>query len=52
MTLTPPLELPSLSIPCGTSRDGMPAGLHIAGPRGSDSRLLRFARSLERGLRD
>ncbi|WP_052261988.1 amidase [Leisingera sp. ANG-M1] len=48
VTLTPPLELPSVSIPFGTSSDGMPAGLHITGPKGSDARLLQFARSIER----
>ncbi|SLN31183.1 Acylamidase [Falsiruegeria litorea R37] len=48
VTLTPVLELPSISLPFGTSRDGMPVGLHITGPRGSDARLLRFARWIER----
>ena len=48
VTLTPVLELPSISIPFGTSSDGMPVGLHITGPRGSDARLLRFARWIER----
>ncbi|MBQ4826374.1 amidase [Leisingera sp. HS039] len=51
VTLTPPLELPSISIPFGTSSDGMPAGLHITGPKGSDARLLQFARSIERSGR-
>lgn len=46
--LTPVLELPSISIPFGTSSDGLPVGLHITGPRGSDARLLRFARWIER----
>ncbi|NVK15445.1 MAG: amidase [Rhodobacteraceae bacterium] len=50
VTLTPPMELPSVSIPLGQSADGMPAGLHITGPRGSDARLLQFARSIERVL--
>ena len=47
VTLTPMLELPCLSIPCGTGSDGMPVGLHITGPRGSDARLLAFAETLE-----
>ncbi|UWQ61537.1 hypothetical protein K3723_11720 [Leisingera caerulea] len=51
VTLTPPMELPSISIPCGRSADGMPVGLHITGPKGSDARLLQFARSIERALR-
>lgn len=48
VTLTPIMELPSISIPFGTTEDGMPAGLHITGPKGSDARLLRFARMIER----
>ncbi|KIC20220.1 amidase family protein, partial [Leisingera sp. ANG-Vp] len=50
VTLTPPMELPSVSIPFGTSSDGMPVGLHITGPKGSDARLLQFARSIERAM--
>lgn len=48
VTLTPIMELPSISIPFGTTEDGMPAGLHITGPKGSDARLLRFARMIEK----
>ncbi|WP_120499222.1 amidase [Roseovarius sp. EL26] len=47
VTLTPILELPSISIPFGTSSDGMPVGLHITGPKGSDARLLQFAHQIE-----
>jgi amidase len=50
VTLTPPLELPSITLPCGTSSDGMPVGVHITGPKGADAKLLRFARLLERHL--
>ncbi|UWQ80378.1 amidase [Leisingera sp. S132] len=50
VTLTPPMELPSVSIPFGTSADGMPVGLHITGPKGSDARLLQFARNIERAI--
>ncbi len=50
VTLTPVMELPSISLPFGTSSDGMPVGLHITGPKGSDAKLLRFARSIERAL--
>lgn len=50
VTLTPPRELPSISVPFGQSADGMPTGLHIAGPKGSDARLLQLARSIERAL--
>ncbi|WP_166416919.1 amidase [Cochlodiniinecator piscidefendens] len=48
VTLTPTLELPSITIPFGTSSDGLPVGLHITGPKGSDAKLLRFARMIER----
>lgn len=51
VTLTPMLELPCLSLPCGTGSDGMPVGLHITGPRGSDPRLLAFAEALEQEIR-
>ncbi|NOD93790.1 amidase [Ruegeria sp. HKCCD4884] len=50
VTLTPTMELPSISIPMGQSSDGMPVGLHITGPKGSDARLLRFARQIERQI--
>ncbi|NOD47600.1 MULTISPECIES: amidase [unclassified Ruegeria] len=50
VTLTPTMELPSISIPLGRSSDGMPVGLHITGPKGSDARLLRFARQIERQI--
>ena len=51
VTLTPIMELPSISIPFGTTEDGMPAGLHITGSKGSDARLLRFARMIEKAQR-
>jgi amidase len=47
VTLPPILELPSISIPFGTSSDGLPVGLHITGPKGSDARLLQFAHQIE-----
>ncbi len=47
VVLGPPMELPSITIPFGHSSDGMPVGLHITGKRGSDARLLRFARQIE-----
>ena len=50
VTLTPIMELPSLSIPFGTSSDGLPVGLHITGAKGSDARLLRFARMIEKAV--
>jgi aspartyl-tRNA(Asn)/glutamyl-tRNA(Gln) amidotransferase subunit A len=36
------LKLPAVSVPCGFV-DGLPVGLQIIGPSGSDAKLLRFA---------
>ena len=38
------------SIPCGYSSNGMPIGLHIIGPRGSESRVLQAAAAFERAM--
>ena len=35
------------SVPCGYSADGMPIGLHIIGPRGSEARVLQACAALE-----
>ena len=35
------------SVPCGYSEDGMPIGLHIIGPRGSEARVLRASAAFE-----
>lgn len=37
------LGLPAISVPCGFTRDGMPIGLQIAGPRFAESRVLALA---------
>lgn len=50
VTLTPVMELPSISIPCGQDADGMPAGLHITAAKGADAALLRFAYQIEAAL--
>lgn len=39
--------LPSISIPVGLSEYGLPVGLELDGPEGSDRRLLQVAASLE-----
>lgn len=52
VTLTPMLELPGISIPCGRGADGLPVGLHITGPRGSDAALLSFAAMIEARLNE
>jgi Asp-tRNA(Asn)/Glu-tRNA(Gln) amidotransferase A subunit family amidase len=35
------LGLPAISVPCGFTRDGMPIGLQITGPRFSESARAR-----------
>ena len=38
---------PTISIPCGSTRAGLPIGLQIAGPNFSEASLLSFAYALE-----
>jgi aspartyl-tRNA(Asn)/glutamyl-tRNA(Gln) amidotransferase subunit A len=40
--------LPTISIPCGFTRAGLPVGLQIAGPTFGEARLLSFAFAFER----
>jgi aspartyl-tRNA(Asn)/glutamyl-tRNA(Gln) amidotransferase subunit A len=40
-------QQPACSIPCGLTRDGLPVGLHIVGPRYDDALVLRAARAFE-----
>lgn len=42
---------PIVTLPCGMDNQGMPFGIQIVGPRHSDAKLLRFARSLESALK-
>ena len=35
------------SVPCGFSADGMPIGLHIIGPRGSEAKVLQASAAFE-----
>lgn len=39
--------LPTISIPCGFSRSGLPIGLQISGPRLGESRVLALAHAFE-----
>jgi aspartyl-tRNA(Asn)/glutamyl-tRNA(Gln) amidotransferase subunit A len=39
--------LPTISIPCGFTRDGMPIGLQIAGPRFGESHVLALAHAYQ-----
>jgi aspartyl-tRNA(Asn)/glutamyl-tRNA(Gln) amidotransferase subunit A len=45
---------PAMSLPCGLAVDGMPIGLQVIGPWGSDELVLAFARQVETvlGFRD
>jgi len=40
--------IPTISIPCGFSKAGLPIGLMIAGPRFSEGRVLALAQAYER----
>lgn len=42
--------MPGLSLPAGVSREGLPVGLSVEGPRGSDRRLLAIGSAVERTL--
>jgi aspartyl-tRNA(Asn)/glutamyl-tRNA(Gln) amidotransferase subunit A len=41
---------PALSIPCGTTRAGLPIGFQIAGRIGADAEVLRLGAALERRI--
>jgi aspartyl-tRNA(Asn)/glutamyl-tRNA(Gln) amidotransferase subunit A len=40
--------VPGISIPCGTTREGLPVGLQLIAPAGADALLLRIARGYEK----
>lgn len=40
--------VPGVSFPCGRGAGGMPVGLQLLGPRGSDGRLLALAAAFQR----
>lgn len=42
------LRLPAVSVPCGTV-DGLPVGMQIIGPPGSEARILRLANEVLKG---
>lgn len=46
------VSLPVICIPCGTTADGLPAGIQIAGRPGGEAELLSIARSIEEVLGD
>ena len=39
--------IPGLAIPAGQTKDGLPLGLQLVGPRRSDPELIKFAEELE-----
>ena len=39
--------VPSLAVPAGETKEGLPLGLQIIGPRRSDKNILKFAKILE-----
>jgi aspartyl-tRNA(Asn)/glutamyl-tRNA(Gln) amidotransferase subunit A len=41
---------PAISVPCGTTRDGLPIGLQLVGHSGRTADLLRAAAAVERAL--
>ncbi|WP_439534747.1 amidase [Polymorphobacter sp.] len=41
--------VPALSVPAGFDRDGLPVGVQLVGPPGSESTLIALARALQRG---
>jgi aspartyl-tRNA(Asn)/glutamyl-tRNA(Gln) amidotransferase subunit A len=41
------LYWPSVSVPCGFTRDGLPVGLQISGKPGTDATVLRLAHAYE-----
>ena len=40
--------LPALSVPCGFTQAGLPAGLQIVGPPGAEAMVLRVGDAYER----
>jgi aspartyl-tRNA(Asn)/glutamyl-tRNA(Gln) amidotransferase subunit A len=43
--------LPAVSVPCGTTSDGLPVGLQLVGPMFDEARLLKVADALAGGTR-
>jgi aspartyl-tRNA(Asn)/glutamyl-tRNA(Gln) amidotransferase subunit A len=43
--------LPAISLPCGTSREGLPVGLQLIGPHYGEQKILQAAYALEQELK-
>jgi mandelamide amidase len=39
--------IPAISLPAGTAANGLPIGMELDGPAGSDQRLLAIAAAIE-----
>jgi len=44
------LGLPTISVPCGLTAEGLPVGLQITGPPASEATVLRLAHAFERAM--
>ncbi len=51
-TFVNPLDLAALAVPAGFRDDGLPAGVTLVGPWGSDARLAAFGGALHRATSD
>ncbi|HXU65105.1 MAG TPA: allophanate hydrolase [Polyangia bacterium] len=51
-TFVNPLDLAALAVPAGFRDDGLPAGVTLVGPWGSDARLAAFGAALHRATSD
>ncbi|HEX9913749.1 MAG TPA: amidase, partial [Candidatus Bathyarchaeia archaeon] len=49
--IPPHTGMPSLSVPMGYTRDGLPAGLQLVGPLFSEPQLLGYAYAYEQATR-
>ena len=51
-TFVNPLDLAALAVPAGFRSDGLPAGVTLVGPWGSDARLAAFGSAIHRATSD